>query len=542
MPLSARKRSNGAVIGAKVTLEWTENANSSFENLKEVMYSDLVLALPRFDSDFIVTSDASENGYGAVLEQIIDDEKRIIAYFSKCYTKAQHNYATCEKELLSIVMAVEYWKTYLYGRKFINYSDHQPLTWLLTKKDPHPRLERWIMRLSLYQYEIVYKKGTENIVADALSRLANQSDVNSDEDDDYHDVLIANIEEEGESDLERFKEQIPLQSNNSIESNIQKVIVEPSSTIKDLYTSCLEEQMRDPDLKWVKDLLLEYKEKKPNVDKFANIEQRILFKEYDNLRVIDGIIYRAIEDETGHQYMQFVLPKHLVHHIFERTHSRAYNGHLGRRKTYSLIEERFYRPFLRRDIFEYVRTCDTCQKIKSTGRVRTAEMLIVKPDRTNQLVATDFTGPFKTSSFGNKYIMVVVDCFSKYMICIPVPNKETNTTANTLLEHWFWVFGIPEQILSDQGKEYNSMLMDSICQLLDIERLKTTPYHPQCDGQSEKAVEQIKKMIRGHIDEDQEHWDLGLTQLCFSYNSSIHETTGYSPFYIMFGSECRILC
>ena len=81
-----------------------------------------------------------------------------------------------------------------------------------------------------------------------------------------------------------------------------------------------------------------------------------------------------------------------------------------------------------------------------------------------------------------------------------------------MLEDWCWTFGIPEKILSDRGKEFRYKLMEALCSSLDIERLNTTPGHPQCDGESEKAVQQLKKMIRAHVNEDQQNWDFGLNQ------------------------------
>ena len=105
----------------------------ALDKLIEIMCSELVLALPNFDLDFKVTSDASDLGYGAVLEQEIEEKERSISYFSKCYTLSQKNYSTSEKELLGIVMAVEHWSSYLYGKKFIIYSDHKPLAWMLNK-------------------------------------------------------------------------------------------------------------------------------------------------------------------------------------------------------------------------------------------------------------------------------------------------------------------------------------------------------------------------------------------------------------------------
>ena len=234
------------------------------------------------------------------------------------------------------------------------------------------------------------------------------------------------------------------------------------------------------------------------------------------------------------------MPKKTVEGVLEKIHSSPYSGHLGRRKTLSIMSERFYRPGLADDVVDYVKICDTCQKIKTTRSDKSAEIHNILPTRTNQLVATDLAGPFKPTIRGNRYLIVIVDCFGKYLVCAPVPNKETKTVAQAILEKWCWIFGIPEKILSDQGKEHKSAVWDSICNLLDIEKLHTTAYHPQCDGQSEKAVQQIKKMIRAHVDEQQDDWDIGLSQLCFSYNSSVHETTGVSPFYFMFGRESII--
>ena len=146
-------------------------------------------------------------------------------------------------------------------------------------------------------------------------------------------------------------------------------------------------------------------------------------------------------------------------------------------------------------------------------------------------------GPFKTTVRGNKYLQIIADSFSKYLVCRPTKNKASMTVATNLLEKWCWTFGIPEKFLSDKGKEFRSRVLEDLCSLLDIQRLNTTVGHPQCDGQSEKNVQQVKKMIRTHVSDDQENWDMGLPQLCFAYNSSIHETTGCSPFEVMFGRE-----
>ena len=502
------------------------------------MSGDLVLALPSLEHDFIVNTDASDHAYGAFLEQVVDDKSRIVAYYSKCYTTAQKNYATPEKELLAIVMAIEHWHTYLYGRKFVVYTDHQPLAWLLNKKNPHPRLERWLIRLAQYRFEIKYRKGIENVVADALSRLPNENQVNENINDDYFDTLVAMIEEDDSNDVNRFRER-DASRNKSGENNGEIIAAEPSSELENAYNIYLSEQERDEDIMWIKELILINKDKRPKLNKIENPIRRCLYREYDNLRVLDGLVYRSTEDINGYNRMQYVLPKDMVEKVLDKIHTTIYSGHLGRRKTYRKIIERFYRPQLKEDVYKYVQTCDLCQKVKSSIKNK-AELIPIIPTRTNQIVSTDFAGPFKTTVRGNRYLMIIVDCFGKYLVSIPLPDKETTTSARAILDHWFWTFGIPERVLSDRGKEFRSKLWDAMCELLDVERVNTTPWHPEGDGQSEKSVQQIKKMIRAHVDEDQENWDVGIAQLCHSYNTSVHETTGFTPFYIMFGRESVI--
>ena len=256
--------------------------------------------------------------------------------------------------------------------------------------------------------------------------------------------------------------------------------------------------------------------------------------------MVDNILYRQAEDPFGVNQIQLVLPKKAIHEVLDKIHCLVYSGHLGRRKTYKTMSQRFYRPFLGKDVDKYVQSCDICQKIKSSGQQHKTELKIITPSRTNELVATDLAGPFNSTVRGNKYLDIINDCYSKYLVCRAIPDKETSTVTNAMLESWFWTFGIPERILSDRGKEFRSKLMENICSTFDVERMNTTPGHPQCDGQSEKSVQQIKKMIRAHVAEDQENWDLGLAQLCFAYNTSVHETTGLTPFEIMFGRNSII--
>ncbi|CAF0952553.1 unnamed protein product [Brachionus calyciflorus] len=274
-PSKFRKK-NGAVNGKKVLLSWNKKAEKRFLKLKKILCCKLVLTLPNFNEKMILTTDACEYGYGAVLEQVVDGCNRQIAYFSRNYTAAQKNYSTTEKELLAVVMSIEYFHQYLYGKFFTVNTDHLPLTWIKKKKDTHPRLERWLLRLSLYNLEIIYKPGKENVVADMLSRLPDEN-LEKSEKLDFHDNLKAPI-----------TEQIPMSTcNESDESqnlvkNIENVgvgddgseLVQIEQNVENLDKSSvnlLQEQDGDEDLMWIKDLIKQHGEKKPKVLIFENV-------------------------------------------------------------------------------------------------------------------------------------------------------------------------------------------------------------------------------------------------------------------------------
>jgi hypothetical protein len=279
VPKHLRKK-NGAPNGKKIYVKWTEQTNKCFEKLKETLCSNFVLALPDFTKEMILTTDASDKGYGAVLEQEFETNGikslQPLEYYSRSYTNAQKNYSTTEKELLAVVMAVEHFHTYLYGKKFIIYTDHLPNTLLVTKSNPHHRVERWMMRLQLYEFEMKYKPGNQNILADFLSRpQENEPEMETEE--DYLDQLVANIETIGVKStinyqiannelykqMELYDQIKPIRPPFEIEyiassivieeteiNNIDTIASEPSSSISNSYTSYAEEQNKDSDIQW----------------------------------------------------------------------------------------------------------------------------------------------------------------------------------------------------------------------------------------------------------------------------------------------------
>ena len=542
VPGKLRKR-NGAVNGKLVKLNWTEEAKNSFEKLKEETSQALTIYMPDFNKPFELTTDASEHGYGAYLSQTKDNKEQIVGYYSKTYSPAQKKYATNEKELLAIVMAIEHFHIYLYGRKFVVYTDHMPLTYLLNKITPSKRLERWKERMHIYTFEIKYKPGSENIIADALSRYNEDAEGDNagnsmDYEEEYNDILIASntcIEDE-RMPLETYYALAPY----SIIHRINIISEIPSSSTDEEYEIYKSEQDADEDIKWIKSLITEHGEDRPTIKTFENNVRRVYYNEYNSLKLIYGLLYKEKESPKGKRSIHFALPKDTVLPVLKKIHTTIYGAHLGRKKTTKKTLDRFYRPFLADDIKEFIRSCDTCQKIKTLTKKHRAEMKIISPSRPGQIIASDFAGPLCPTPEGNKYIQIITDLFTKTLMVKAVPNKETTTAVKTIVENWCCMYGFPEKCLTDRGKEYQSGIWDATCELLDIRRIKTTPFHPECDGQSERVVQTVKKMITCYVNDNQDNWDEFLPQLTYAYNTSVHDSTKFSPFEMTYGYVAKI--
>ncbi|MCG8048998.1 MAG: DDE-type integrase/transposase/recombinase [Candidatus Thiodiazotropha endolucinida] len=166
-------------------------------------------------------------------------------------------------------------------------------------------------------------------------------------------------------------------------------------------------------------------------------------------------------------------------------------------------------------------------------------MQIARSGYPMERVAVDIMGELPVTERGNKYVLVVSDYFTKWTECYPMNNMEAATVAKLLVEQLFSRFGIPEQIHSDQGRQFESKLFYEMCELLQIDKTRTTPYHPQSDGMVERYNKTLCSMLRAYIDENHSNWDLLLPYVTMAYRATEHESTGASPNMLMFGHNTR---
>jgi len=245
------------------------------------------------------------------------------------------------------------------------------------------------------------------------------------------------------------------------------------------------------------------------------------------------------KDGSG-SYLQVILPRELRSEVLKHGHDNLLSGHLGEKKTREKILQRFYWKDVRTDVQLWVKKCDVCHQIKTPSkniRAPLGDMVTGSPwDR----IATDVLGPLPESQAGNKYILVVSDYFSKWVEIFAVPDQTAITCATILLNEVISRYGCPYDIHSDQGRNYTSQIFVELCKLLVIRKTQTTAYHLSGNGQVERFNHTLARMIKSYLKGEQRDWDKNLGCLAGAYRSTAHETTGFTPNFLIFGRENRL--
>ena len=201
------------------------------------------------------------------------------------------------------------------------------------------------------------------------------------------------------------------------------------------------------------------------------------------------------------------------------------------------MKDRFYWPGWFRDVKQWVAKCVDCASRKTQGKQPCAPLQPSVVSRPFERVALDILGPLPETPQKNKYILVVGDYFSKWTEAFPLPNQEAGTIAKVLTEEWVCRFGAPRSIHSDQGRNFDSNLFRELCKLLHIHKSRTSPYHPQSDGMIERFNRTLLSMLSLFVGDNQLNWDTLLPYVMLAYRSSVHASTSFTPYKVLFGRE-----
>ena len=512
--------------GGRKTLEghWSGECEQSFAKLRELLVSAPVLGYADFSKPFVLEIDASNAGLGAVLSQEQEGQRRPIAYASRGLRPTERNmtnYSSRKLEFLALKWAVTHkFREYLLGGKFTVYTDNNPLSYLRTAKLGAVE-QRWASDLALFNFEIKYRPGPSNRNADALSRQNAQDSI---------DAVVAGIsipQEVRQRHLESRTRLIVTASTGMIEAL-------PTRQKADLKALQASDPVIGPFLHYWRSGRMPSKEERSK----AGVEFRHLVGQWAKIREKEQVLYRRIiQPGEGREVLQLVLPLCLREEVLNSLHDN--HGHQGAERTTSLVRERCYWPRMWHDIEKYCQECSRCVVSKAVQPRARTFMGNLFASRPLEIIAIDFTLLEKASD-GRENVLVVTDVFSKFTQAYPTTDQRASTVARILTERWFYTYGVPKRIHSDQGRNFEGDLLKRLCQLYGIEKSRTTPYRPEGNGQCERFNRTLHDLLRTLPPEKKKKWPLYLPQVLFAYNTTEHQSTGHSPYELMFGQKAQL--
>ena len=484
------------LMNKTTTFHWTADCQKAFNKLKTALVSAPILGFPNEKDQFVLCTDASLTGIGAVLSQKQKNGENVIAYASKVLQKGQRNYSATKRELFAVVFFTSYFKEFLLGQKFQIITDHRALVWLYSFKEPDAIVARWLEKLSMFNFEIVHRPGKTIANADALSRLP------------------------------------PL---NLSATSVTSVSSSPHFS---------ETQDQDKTLSVVKSWC-RTGEKPPRSLMFGRPSAlQCYWQQFETLKIIDGVLYRLFQQLDGSTlFHQCCVPLNQVQKVLLQLHDSPASGHLGNKKTLDRVRQRFYWPGLKNDVDSWISGCATCQKRKNPKQSHQQEMQLWAFYEPFLCVSVDILGPLPESRLNEKfykYILMIGDHFTRWFEAAPLQNIKAETICSTFLDQWVTRFGVPEYIHSDNGSQFTSRLFADMCNKLQLTSSRSTPYHPQGNAKVERINRTLEDGLAKYCAERHEVWSVHLQSFMMAYRSAVHESTGQSPFRLVFGKEMRM--
>lgn len=473
------------LLSQDVPWKWTVECSEACAKIKDLLVSSKIMAHYNPHKPLELAVDASGYGLGAVISHSDGLKDNPIAYASRTLTAAEKNYSQIEKEALAIIFGVTKFHSYLYGRKFTLITDHKPLTTIFGPKKGIPvltasRLQRWAIQLAAYQFDIKYRATGKHQNADTLSRFP--------------------VAEEGESRtvFDRETELIHRIQLQNLPVTAEKVA---AATKNDIVLSRVMEFTKTG---WPSS------QPDPNLLPFFRIR--------NELTIEDGCLLRGI---------RVVIPEKYRHDLLDELHV----SHPGMVRMKSLARLHVWWPGLNFDIETKVSRCEACRALLPNPPKAPANPWLW-PSAPWKRVHIDYAGPFMQRMF-----LIVVDAYSKWIDVVMMTSTTSESTINAL-RYLFSSYGLPVEIVSDNGPQFVSEEFETFLKENGIRHIKSAPYHPASNGEAERAVRTFKQAMKNMASETGT-LNQKLAAFLLSYRTTPHTTTNTTPSELFFNRKIR---
>jgi hypothetical protein len=515
-----------ALTRKDVGFVWTDQCQKAFDGVKHALTHAPVLAMPDFTrpSTMEVLCDASIIGIGAVLTQ----DGRPLAYESKRLSDAEVKWTTTDQELWAVVHALKIWRCYLEGVKFTVVTDHNPLVHLQTQPNLSRRQARWAEYLQRFDLQWTYRPGRTN-VADPLSRIPlgptaplilnaitlaavvtrHQAKAVPPEPTLVRKRKAPSVEGVATTtpvDAPGHGVPPPAQidpTGGPIDAPRERVGPMRGGILHQLQEGyALDAWFSDPNN--TKDLT--------HRDGLWWLDRRIAVPNMPGLR--RGILYEV--------------------------HDAPYSGHMGVAKTVQAVYKMYWWPKWRQFVTQYVQTCTSCQRNKATNQLPAGLLHPLPiPSQPWDSVSMDFIAQLPPANNGHDAIIVFVDRLTKMVHLASTSTTVTaEGTAQLFADHVFKLHGVPKDIVTDRGSTFVAQFMTELLRLVGTKHNRTTAYHPQSDGQTERVNRVLEEMLRHYVGGVRHRdWANCLSAAEFAINNAHHESTGTTPFRLNFGRD-----
>lgn len=553
----------------RIDFVWNEQCEQAFQTLKHKISSPPVLQYPKFEdeNEFILTVDASDIGCGCVLSQSHDDLP--ITFISRTFKGAEKNKPAIEKELLAVHFAITSLRPYIYGRKFTVRTDHKPLIYLYSLKNPSSKLTRIRLDLEEYDFSIEHIPGKTNVVADALSRISLED--------------IKEVTEYEKSNIFVTTRSMTKKQNSGKtpnESNLislpqPKAITEIIGYDKNIPRIRIRELIGDKNTGEIVQIKMNLYHKRKVL---AKIELSATAKDKLSIKTIlsqvqnaadalglnrlqwplnDTIFKLCTEEEfknacnetLNNLMISLIKPCIIINDeqekidLLRKYHNDAlYGGHCGRNRLYAKLKSMYYWKNMPKYVAEFVKECHQCQLNKPKNRNVEKLLITETPQAPFDKVVIDTIGPFTPSNNNNKYAVTIMCDLTKYLVTVPVPDKGATEVAKAIFEKFILIYGPMKQILTDRGTEYKNKLTKEICELMKIEHRTSTAYRHQTVGTIERNHRVLNEYIRAYLEDTSDEWEKQVDYFTFCYNISKNTNFNfkYSPYELIFGKNANM--